>query len=41
MLTQAGRHFDPRMVEAFVGVKKEVLEVQMQWSDPLSAPGRS
>jgi two-component system, response regulator RpfG len=41
VLSQAGRHFDPRMVEAFVGVKKEVLEVQMQWSDPLAPAGRS
>ena len=35
--SQAGRHFDPRMVEAFVGMKKEVLEVQEQWRDPLAA----
>src|SRR5687768_14266934 len=33
VLSQAGRHFDPRMVEAFVGMKKEVLEVQAQWCD--------
>jgi len=34
--SQAGRHFDPRMVEAFIGMKKEVLEVQQQWRDPNS-----
>jgi two-component system response regulator RpfG len=38
---QAGKHFDPRMVEAFMGMQKEVLEVQQQWSDPLAAAGAS
>jgi len=33
---QCGRHFDPRMVEAFLGMRKEVLETQNQWSDPLA-----
>jgi response regulator RpfG family c-di-GMP phosphodiesterase len=37
--SQAGRHFDPRMVEAFIGMKKEVLEVQEQWRDPNSPHG--
>jgi len=32
---QAGRHFDPRMVEAFSGMKKQVLQVQQEWRDPL------
>jgi len=32
---QAGRHFDPRMVEAFSGMKKQVLQVQYEWRDPL------
>ena len=32
--TQAGRHFDPRMVEAFKGMKKQVLQVQQEWRDP-------
>ena len=32
-----GRHFDPRMVEAFLGMHKEVLEIQNEWSDPLTA----
>jgi putative two-component system response regulator len=31
--TQAGRHFDPRMVEAFLGARKEVLEIQHEWRD--------
>jgi len=31
---QAGRHFDPRMVEAFTAMKKEVLQVQNEWRDP-------
>jgi two-component system response regulator RpfG len=33
--SQAGRHFDPRMVEAFSGMKKQVLQVQHEWRDPL------
>src|SRR5690349_12429485 len=35
VMGQAGRHFDPRMVEAFDGMKKQVLEVQREWRDPL------
>src|SRR3990170_4750585 len=35
--SQSGRHFDPRMVEAFLGMRKDVLEIQNQWSDPLAA----
>jgi len=31
---QAGRHFDPRMVEAFLAARKEVLEIQHEWRDP-------
>jgi two-component system response regulator RpfG len=31
---QSGRHFDPRMVEAFTAMKKEVLQVQNEWRDP-------
>jgi len=34
--SQCGRHFDPRMVEAFLGMRKEVLEIQNQWGDPLA-----
>jgi two-component system, response regulator RpfG len=32
--SQAGKHFDPRMVEAFRGMKAQVLEIQNQWRDP-------
>jgi len=31
--TQAGRHFDPRMVEAFLGAREQVLEIQHEWRD--------
>ena len=35
---QAGRHFDPRLADAFAGLKKEVLQIQSEWRDvPLSA----
>jgi two-component system response regulator RpfG len=32
--SQAGKHFDPRLVEAFIGVKREVVQVQNEWRDP-------
>ena len=32
--SQAGKHFDPRLVEAFSGMKKEVLQIQNEWRDP-------
>jgi two-component system response regulator RpfG len=31
---QAGKHFDPRMVEAFVASRDEVLRIQDEWRDP-------
>src|SRR5258706_6828694 len=38
--SQAGRHFDPRMVEAFTGMKKEVMQVQTDWRDPAEEPAK-
>jgi response regulator RpfG family c-di-GMP phosphodiesterase len=38
--SQSGRHFDPRMVEAFLGMHQEVIEIQNQWSDPLAVAVR-
>ena len=35
--SQAGRHFDPRMVDAFHAMKKQVLQVQHEWRDPPDA----
>jgi two-component system response regulator RpfG len=32
--SQAGRHFDPRMVDAFLGMKSEVGLIQREWQDP-------
>ncbi len=32
--TQAGKHFDPRLVDAFIGVKRDVVQVQNEWRDP-------
>src|SRR5690242_7063706 len=32
--SQAGKHFDPRLVDAFVGAKREVVQVQNEWRDP-------
>ena len=30
---QSGRHFDPRLADAFSGMKKEVLQIQNEWRD--------
>jgi response regulator RpfG family c-di-GMP phosphodiesterase len=30
---QAGKHFDPRLAEAFAGMRKEVLQIQNEWRD--------
>jgi two-component system response regulator RpfG len=32
--SQTGKHFDPRMVEAFLGSKDEVLRIQSEWREP-------
>jgi len=32
--SQAGKHFDPRMVEAFLGAKDEILKIQSEWREP-------
>ena len=34
LASQRGRHFDPRLTEAFMGLKKEIGEIQGQWRDP-------
>ena len=38
---QRGGHFDPRMVEAFLGVSDKVLEVQRDWQDPAMGEGHA
>jgi len=30
---QAGRHFDPRLVDAFAAAKKQVVQIQNEWRD--------
>jgi len=37
LTSQSGRHFDPRLIEAFEGMKKEVVQIQNEWRDPLQA----
>jgi two-component system response regulator RpfG len=34
---QAGRHFDPRLADAFAGMKKAVLQIQNEWRDATTA----
>ena len=31
---QRGRHFDARLVDAFISLRREIAEVQSQWQDP-------
>jgi len=38
VVSQAGKHFDPRMVAAFLGSKDEILKIQSEWREP--NPGR-
>src|SRR5688500_12125872 len=41
VLSQRGRHFDPRLIEAFAALQKEILEIQTEWRDPQNgAAGR-
>src|SRR3989440_7642345 len=35
LAAQASQHFDPRLVEAFLAMKKEVVQIQNEWRDPL------
>jgi two-component system response regulator RpfG len=37
---QRGKHFDPRMVDAFLGMKDKVLEVQHDFQDTVAEAGR-
>jgi response regulator RpfG family c-di-GMP phosphodiesterase len=37
LAAQRGKHFDPRLVDAFAGVQREILEVQNEWRDPHTA----
>jgi two-component system response regulator RpfG len=39
--SQRGRHFDPRVVDAFLGVRDEVLRVQAQWQNLPNGQKRS
>ena len=32
--SQRDKHFDPRLVDAFVAMKKEVIHIQNEWRDP-------
>ena len=38
---QRGRHFDPRVVDAFMGAREEVLRVQSQWQNLPNGQKRS
>ena len=35
MTTQAGRHFEPRLIDALVAILPEVLKIQAMYADEL------
>ncbi|CAM5785760.1 two-component system response regulator [Castellaniella caeni] len=35
---QSGRHFDPVLVEAFMGCMPEILDIRQRWADHIEAP---
>jgi putative two-component system response regulator len=37
LAAQRGRHFDPRLADAFVSLRKEIMEIQTEWQDPRPA----
>jgi two-component system response regulator RpfG len=39
--SQRAKHLDPRLVDAFGTMKKEVIEVQNEWREPAAAEGRA
>jgi len=41
LTAQTGHLFDPRLVDAFIAAKKEVLQVQDEWRDPPRAAGKA
>lgn len=41
LAAQRGRHFDPRLVDAFISLRREITEIQSQWQDPGPAAASS
>ena len=40
LVAQRHKHFDARLVEAFVGAKDRIAAIHGEWSDPAAAPGK-
>jgi HD-GYP domain-containing protein (c-di-GMP phosphodiesterase class II) len=38
---QRGRHFDPRLVDAFLGMRKEIVAFQHEWREQNAVTGKS
>jgi two-component system response regulator RpfG len=34
LASQRGRHFDPRLLDAFTGLRKEIAQIQGEWQNP-------
>src|SRR5499426_2579216 len=41
LAAQRGRHFDPRLADAFVSLRRDITEIQSQWQDPGPAAASS
>jgi two-component system response regulator RpfG len=41
LVSQRGKHFDPRLVDAFLGSRKEVQKVQDEWREPADRAGKA
>jgi two-component system response regulator RpfG len=41
LAAQRGRHFDPRLVDAFISLRREITEIQSQWQDARAAAASS
>jgi two-component system, response regulator RpfG len=40
LVAQRHKHFDARLVDAFVGGKDQIAAIQSEWGDPAAAPGK-
>jgi response regulator RpfG family c-di-GMP phosphodiesterase len=38
---ERGRHFDPRLADAFISMRREIMEIQSEWRDPSAATAGS
>jgi len=34
LAAERGRHFDPRLTDAFISLKPQIMEIRSEWQDP-------